>query len=108
METYVIFINYTGSAQDVDFDRPSDPEKEFAAILEAVGGKLLHVWTTLGRIDAVVVAEVPDANAIRAVVAATPKEVTSETMRAFPGMAAASDSDFAAKLKKVLATIRPS
>ena len=107
METYVVLINYSGSAQDVDFDRPSDPEKEMAAMLEAVGGKLRHVWTTLGRFDVILVTEVPDVKAIRAVVAAFPKEVSSETLRAFPGVSAATDSDFNAKLKKVLATVNP-
>jgi uncharacterized protein with GYD domain len=107
METYVVLINYSGSAQEVDFDRPRNPEKETAAMLEAVGGKLLHVWTTLGRFDVILVAEVPDVRAIRAVVAAFPKEVRSETMRAFPGISAASDADFESKLKKVLATVSP-
>jgi uncharacterized protein with GYD domain len=105
METYVVLMNYTGSAQDVDFDNPNNSDKVLSEMLEAVGGKLLHVWTTLGRFDVVAVAEVPDARAIRAVVAAAPKEVTSETLRAFSGMSGASDSDFESKLKKVLRTI---
>jgi uncharacterized protein with GYD domain len=98
-------MKYSGSARDVDFDQPSDPEKEIAAMLKAVGGKLLHLWTTLGQYDLIAVAEVPDAASIRAVVAATPKEVSSETMRVFSGMGANSDPNFEGKLKKVIATL---
>jgi uncharacterized protein with GYD domain len=106
METYVVLMNYAGSAQDVDFDRPDNAEKKIVAALEAVGGKLVQTWATLGRYDTVVIAEVPDAKAIRAVVAATPREVSSETLRAFPGMTGSDDPEFESKLKKVLTVFK--
>lgn len=64
--------------------------------------KLFPIWTTLGRFDVVVVAQMPDAMAIRAVVAAAPKEVASETPQAFSGMSGASDIEFEAKFKTVI------
>jgi uncharacterized protein with GYD domain len=106
METYVVLMKYTGSAQEVDFDRPDNADKKIVAALEAVGGKLIQTWATLGRYDTVVIAEVPDAKAIRAVVAATPREISSETLRAFPGMTGSDDPEFESKLKKVLSALQ--
>jgi uncharacterized protein with GYD domain len=102
METYIVLVKVVGSAFAMDFENPPDPEKELAGQLETVGGRLLHTWATLGQFDAVAVVEVPDAKAMRAVAAATPKEVSTETLRAFPGMAEAADSRYFALLKKVV------
>ncbi|MBN2554283.1 MAG: hypothetical protein JXB06_16005 [Spirochaetales bacterium] len=72
-------------------------------MLEAVGGRLLHTWSTLGRFDMVAVVEVPDATALRAFVSGFPAEASSESLRAFPGIGAASDPKLLALLKKVTA-----
>jgi uncharacterized protein with GYD domain len=102
METYIVLANMTGGARGIDLDNPPNPEKELTEMLEAVGGKLLHTWATLGQFDSVIVVEVPNATALRAVVAAVPTEVSTESLRAFPGIGAAADQEFHTLLKKVL------
>jgi uncharacterized protein with GYD domain len=102
METYIVPAKVTGSARGMDFANPPDPEKELKGMVEAAGGKLLHTWATLGRFEAVVVVEVPDDRALRAVAAASPMQVSTESLRAFPGMAEAADPEYFALLKKVV------
>ena len=102
METYVMLVKVTGSARGMDFANPPDAEKELGKMLETAGGKLLHSWATLGGFDAVVVVEVPDARAMRAVAAASPTNVATQTLRAFPRMAETSDPEYLSLLKRVL------
>ena len=101
METYIIYFNVTGSGmRDFDFDNPDFGEKAAQKALEAVGGKFLHAWATLGRHDLIAVVEVPNATAVRAFVACLPPTMKTETARAFPGQIAA--SDFLDNVKKIL------
>ena len=102
METYIVLSTMTGNARGIDLDNPPNPEKELTEMLKAVGGKLLHTWATLGRFDSVIVVEVPDATALRALVSAVPQEVSTESFRAFSGIGAASDPEFCALLKKII------
>jgi uncharacterized protein with GYD domain len=102
METYIVLVKASASARGMDFDNSPNPDEELAGALEAVGGKLLHTWATLGRFDAVAVVEVPDAKAMRAVAAASPGEVSTESLRAFPGMAESADPDYFALVKKLV------
>jgi uncharacterized protein with GYD domain len=102
METYVMLVHVNGSARGMDLANPPDSERELSKMLDTVGGKLLHTWATLGGFDAVVVVEVPDARAMRAVAAASPPNVSTQSLRAFPRMTEASDPKYFALLKKVL------
>jgi uncharacterized protein with GYD domain len=102
METYVMLVKVTGSARGMDFANPPDSEKELSKMLDTVGGKLLHSWATLGGVDAVVVVEVPDARAMRAVAAASPPSVSTQSLRAFPRIAEGADAEYLALLKKVV------
>lgn len=83
METYIMLIKIGGSARDVDLDSP-DRGYDMAKTVEDVGGKVIGSYFTLGRFDAVVIVEVPNSNAIRAISSATPGEATVETLPAFP------------------------
>ena len=103
MEIYVILSNWSGSAQSIELDNPPNVEEELAGMLKSVGGKLLHVWSTLGRFDSVIVVEVPDPTALRAFVSALPAELSTESLRAFPGIGAASDAKLHSLLKKLVA-----
>ena len=100
METYIILSKWSASAENIDLDNPPNVDEEITKMLEAVGGKLLHTWSTLGRFDLVVVVEVPDSTALRAFVSALPTQVSTESLRAFPGIGAASDRKLHSLLKK--------
>jgi uncharacterized protein with GYD domain len=104
METYIILTTWSGSAQSVELDNPPDVNAELTKMLKVVGGKLLHTWSTLGRFDMVMVVEVPGATALRAFVSAMPAEVSSESLRAFSGIGAASDPELHSLLKKLVQT----
>jgi uncharacterized protein with GYD domain len=104
METYIILSTWTGSARGLDLDNPPDVEKELMNMLKTVGGKLLHTWSTLGRFDMVMVVDVPDATALRAFVSALPAEASSESLRAFAGIGAASDPKLHSLLKNLVHT----
>ena len=88
METYIILSTMSGSAADMDFENDTDVDMaaQFNHAIGAVGGKLIGSWFTLGRFDAVMVVEVPNVMAIRALVSSFPSYMQSETLRAFPGM----------------------
>ena len=102
METYVILSTWSGSAQGIELDNPPNVEEELTKMLDVVGGKLLHTWSTLGRFDMVMVVEVPDPASLRAFVSAMPVEVSTESLRAFPGIGAASDAKLHTLLKKLV------
>jgi uncharacterized protein with GYD domain len=102
METYIILSTWTGSTENLDLDNPSNVDEELAKMLEIVGGKLLHSWSSLGRFDMVIVVEVPDPAALRAFVTALPAEISTESLRAFPGIGAASDAKLHSLLKKLV------
>ena len=104
METYIIISNWSGSAANIDLDNPPNVDEELTNMLKIVGGKLLHTWSTLGRFDLVVVVEVPDTSALRAFVSALPAQASTESLRAFPGVGAASDKKLHSLLKKLLET----
>jgi uncharacterized protein with GYD domain len=103
METYIVAGTYSAGSNmaNFDFDNPNAAIEKADKALEAVGGKVLHGWTTLGRFDFIVVVEVPSAEAVRAWVACL--GVATETMQAF------SDTDDNSGLfenvKKVLAVM---
>ena len=102
METYIILSKWSGSAENIELDNPPNVDEELTKMLETVKGKLLYTWSTLGRFDMVIVVEVPDPTALRAFVAALPAEISTESLRAFPGIGAASDTKLHSLLKKLV------
>jgi uncharacterized protein with GYD domain len=102
METYIILSTWSGSVQNIELDNPPNVDTELTKMLKVVGGKLLHTWSTLGRFDMVMVVEVPSTTALRAFVSALPAEVSSESLRAFPGIGAASDPELHSLLKQLV------
>jgi uncharacterized protein with GYD domain len=105
METYIITGTYSSegeSIEDFDFDTVTPGSEWTEKALEAVGGKLLHHWSTLGRFDFLVVIEVPNTDAVRAFV--TCLGAKTETMRAFDNEA--DISGFVNYAKKVQATMK--
>ena len=102
METYIVLCTWSGNAESIDLDNPPDSIEELRKMVRAVDGKLLHAWTTLGRFDVVFVVEVPSPTALRALVSAAPVEMSTESLRAFPGMGVKSDPDLGALLKKLV------
>ena len=102
METYIITGIWSDSDMtDFDFDNPGAADDFAEKALAAVGGKMLHSWPTLGRFDFFAVVEVPDANAVRAFVACLPKNIRTETLRAFANQ----DSAFFDNAKKIMAAM---
>ena len=102
METYIIIGNFMGaSIADVDPDNPVDSTEMTKKALEAVGGKMLHLWMTLGRFDFFLVVEVPNAAAIRAFVSTTPGTIKTETIRAFSDLG--DNLEFVENAKKIMA-----
>ena len=75
----------------MDFDNPEKPQEELMKMLDAVGGKLVHLWATLGRWDFIVVVDVPNVTAVRALVSGMPEEIQTETLRAFDGVTVNND-----------------
>ena len=101
METYVIIAKFEGSSTaEMEPGEGLAAQERMLAALAAVGGKLVNMWTTLGRFDLLVVVQVPDASAVRAFVAALPGQISTETIRAFGGEA--DDSAFVDYTKKIL------
>jgi uncharacterized protein with GYD domain len=105
METYIIIGNFRGGGDmaNMDFDNPDGAEDMAKKAIEAVGGRWLHSWATLGRFDLFVVVEVPNAAAVRAFVACLPEGISTETIRAFPGENR--DSEFLENAKKILSVM---
>ena len=99
METYIILGNYARSGQELDLDNMPDMKALIDKALEAVGGKLVCSWATLGRFDYVVVVEVPSATAVRAFLSSAPPGSRTETLQAFPATA---DPELLSLLRKVL------
>ena len=101
METYIVLSTWSGNADGINLDTPPNVNEELTKMLDVVGGKLLYTWSTLGRFDMVIVVEVPEPTALRAFVSALPKEVSTESLRAFPGIGAASDAKLHTLLRKL-------
>ena len=99
METYIALITIHGSARDIDLDDP-DRGYDLKSTVEAVGGKLVASYFTLGRFDAVAIIEAPNSNAIRAISSVTPADVTVETLPAFPE--SQGNAELIGMIKKIL------
>jgi uncharacterized protein with GYD domain len=84
----------------MDLDNPGRSIERSKQMLDKVGGRLVNSWATLGRFDFIMVVEVPDATAVRALVATVPAYIQTETARAFDGMAV--DKDFVSLMKKIV------
>jgi len=85
METYISLVSYTGEGvQHMD----ESPERLDAArdVVESMGGELTHFFLTMGRYDAVVIMEMPDAEAATqaGITISGAGAVRTETLRAFP------------------------
>jgi uncharacterized protein with GYD domain len=84
METFIVLINYTGPAIQLDDAELEAMTKNRAAILEASGAKLIGLYRTQGRYDAVAILEAPDAKTITAQALAMWDGTSRvETLRAF-------------------------
>jgi uncharacterized protein with GYD domain len=84
MPTYITLLRYTQKGVESIKDAPArvDAAKK---MLAAAGGKLIAVYLTLGRYDAVAIGEFPDdETAARAsMIGGSQGYVRSETLRAF-------------------------
>jgi uncharacterized protein with GYD domain len=85
METYISLVSYTGEGvQHMD----ESPERLDAArdVVESMGGELTHFFLTMGRYDAVVIMEMPDAETATqaGITISGAGAVRTETLRAFP------------------------
>lgn len=85
MPTFISMINYT--EQGVK-DIPNLAERVAAAkaAFKAMGGEIKSYYLTLGRYDAIVVAELPNAEAVTKLALAIGRlgNIRTETMQAFP------------------------
>ena len=103
METYIIIGNFKGvNMADVDPDNPGATTEMTKKALEVVGGKMLHLWMTLGRFDFFLVVEVPNSAAVRALVSCLPETIKTETIPAFSTQGD-DDSEFSENAKKIMA-----
>ena len=84
METYIVLINFTEQGMKNIKDGPSRVEAAKAAY-KAIGGELKAFYLTLGRYDAIVIGEVPDAKAGAGLALAIAQQgnIRTETARAF-------------------------
>jgi len=84
MPTYIGLMKYTEQGIKAVKDHPKRREAAAKAI-EAMGGKLLHSYLTLGKYDVVVVIEMPDDDAAAklALVTGMQGNVSTQTLRAF-------------------------
>jgi uncharacterized protein with GYD domain len=84
MATYIAFLRYTQKAREAIKDSPARREAA-RKLFASAGANLKHVYITMGRYDAVAIAEAPD-DAIMAKMALTGASqgfIQTETMRAF-------------------------
>jgi len=84
MPTYIALMKYTEQGIKAVKDHPKRREAAGKAI-EAMGGKLLHSYLTMGQYDVVVVVEMPDDDAAAklALVTGMQGNVSTQTLRAF-------------------------
>jgi uncharacterized protein with GYD domain len=83
MPTYISLMKFTEQGIKNVKDHPKRREAAAKAI-EAMGGKLLHTYLTIGRYDVVAIAEAPDDEVAAkfALVTGMQGNVSTETMRA--------------------------
>jgi uncharacterized protein with GYD domain len=97
MPFYLWTGNYTADAMKAMVKKPSDREAAARQAVESVGGKLHHMFVSLGRKDLVLLAEFPDdvgAASISLMTAAAGAVANAETTRLM------SMADFAKAMKK--------
>ena len=84
METYIILAKYTAQGIKNIKDSPARIEEARKAV-EAVGGKWLGFYLTMGRYDFVVMAQAPNAEAVAGLMLAFGSQgnISTETLRAF-------------------------
>lgn len=68
MPTYIIQGRYTRTAIKGMIANPEDRAEEAKKLIEAVGGKLVAYYVTLGEYDFAAIAEGPDEKAVSAAV----------------------------------------
>ena len=66
MPFYMFQGRYTAEALKAMVDKPQDREKAARPLIEAVGGKLHHLFFCFGTDDIVALVEAPDDNAMAA------------------------------------------
>lgn len=83
MPTYISLMKFTEQGIKNVKDHPKRREAAAKAI-EAMGGKLLHTYLTIGRYDVVAIVEAPDDEVAAkfALVTGMQGNVSTETMRA--------------------------
>ncbi|HXH50875.1 MAG TPA: GYD domain-containing protein [Terriglobia bacterium] len=84
MATYIAFLRYTQKAREAIKESPARREAA-RKLFASAGANLKHVYITMGRYDAVVIAEAPDdaTMARMALTGASQGFIQTETMRAF-------------------------
>ncbi|TMD87802.1 MAG: GYD domain-containing protein [Chloroflexi bacterium] len=84
MPTYISLMRFTEQGVKAVKDHPKRREAAAKGI-EAMGGKLLHTYLTMGRYDVVAVLDLPDDDAAAkfALITGRQGNVSTETMRAF-------------------------
>ena len=84
MPTYISLMRFTEQGVKAVKDHPKRREAAARGI-EAMGGKLLHTYLTMGRYDVVAVLDLPDDDAAAkfALITGRQGNVSTETMRAF-------------------------
>jgi uncharacterized protein with GYD domain len=84
MPTYISLMRFTEQGIKAVKDHPKRREAAAKGI-EAMGGKLLHTYLTMGRYDIVAVVDLPDDDAAAkfALITGRQGNVSTETMRAF-------------------------
>ena len=96
MPTYVVLVNWTEQGIKTVKDFPTRLEAA-RKVMEAMGGKFISVYVTLGEYDMVVLAEGPSDEAAAAAALATASQgnLRTITLRAF------TPAEFAEVLKKL-------
>jgi uncharacterized protein with GYD domain len=85
MPTYVVLLRYTQQGISTIKDSPRRLDAAKAA-MKAAGGEIKAYYLTMGRCDAVLIAEAPDDTTLAKVLLATAAQgnIQTETLRAFP------------------------
>jgi uncharacterized protein with GYD domain len=60
MPHYLIQGSYTAEAWQALLNKPEDRREALRAVLEKLGGRMLHSWYTFGQHDFVGIVELPD------------------------------------------------
>jgi uncharacterized protein with GYD domain len=84
METYIVLTNYTHQGVASIKDTPARIDEGRKAV-EAVGGKIVGWYLTMGRYDVVFIIQVPDSKIAATLLLALGSQgnVQTETLRAF-------------------------